>query len=310
MTRPVLLPLPGNEALADALAREMDSERGTLETRRFPDGESYIRIASDVEARAVVLVCTLDRPDDKTNPLIFAAETARELGASSVGLVAPYLPYMRQDRRFRPGEAVSARHFARLLAGVVDWLATVDPHLHRIRRLDDIYAIPTRVTHAAPLLAEWIRQNISDPLIVGPDVESEQWVAAVAAMASAPFVTFRKERLGDRKVRMVAPDLQPWSGRSPVLVDDIVSSGRTIVEASKLIVAAGLETPVCVAVHALLDAASEASLAGHVSRLVSTSTVPHPTSAIDISAPLARSCLDLLRRSSQSSRPSPPHGDH
>src|SRR6185503_12811188 len=122
-----------------------------------------------------IILCTLADPDAKFLPLIFAAATARELGAARVGLVAPYLAYMRQDRRFNPGEAVTSRYVAKLISGAFDWLVTVDPHLHRYGALGEIYTIPTRAIHAAPLMSDWIRRNVPDPLIVGPDSESEQW---------------------------------------------------------------------------------------------------------------------------------------
>src|SRR5690606_39789613 len=86
-----------------------------LETRRFPDGESYVRLHSDVAGRAVDLVCTLARPDEQLAMLLFTPDCARELGATEVNLVAPYLAYMRQDKRFNPGEAVSSLTFARVL---------------------------------------------------------------------------------------------------------------------------------------------------------------------------------------------------
>src|SRR3546814_2966154 len=76
-------------------------------------------------------------------PLRFAARAAREFGARSVGLIAPYLGYMRQDTRFHPGEAVSTPLFAQFLEEAFDWLVTVDPHLHRVERLQSLYRIPT-----------------------------------------------------------------------------------------------------------------------------------------------------------------------
>ncbi|WP_164119514.1 ribose-phosphate pyrophosphokinase-like domain-containing protein, partial [Stenotrophomonas maltophilia] len=85
----------------------------------------------------------LAQPNEKILPLIFAAATARELGAARVGLVAPYLAYMRQDRRFNPGEAVTSRQMAHLVSGAFDWMVTVDPHLHRYSDLSEIYSIPT-----------------------------------------------------------------------------------------------------------------------------------------------------------------------
>ena len=141
--RPLLLAYPGNEPLAESLRKALDADAVAFAMRRFPDGESYVRIDSDVQARPVALLCSLDDTDTRTLPLIFMADTLRELGARAVGLVAPYLAYMRQDRRFRPGEAVTSQSFARVLSAAFDWLVTVDPHLHRRHSLGEIYALPT-----------------------------------------------------------------------------------------------------------------------------------------------------------------------
>src|SRR3546814_4803631 len=95
-----------------------------LETRRFPDGESYVRLLTDVTDKCVDLVCTLARPDEGFLSLVFAADAARDLGVREVTLVAPYLSYMRQDRRFQLGEAVSSKSFARLVSATFDRLVT------------------------------------------------------------------------------------------------------------------------------------------------------------------------------------------
>jgi len=176
---PVLFPLPGNERMAAALADGLKGMGGRIDVRRFPDGDSYVRIDTTVSDRTVILVCTLDRPDEKFLQLSLVAATARDLGAAQVGLVCPYLPYMRQDARFRPGEAISSRYFAHLLEVSFDWLVTVDPHLHRIHSLNQLFAIPAAAVHAAPYLADWIRNNVENPLLIGPDSESEQWVGSV-----------------------------------------------------------------------------------------------------------------------------------
>jgi ribose-phosphate pyrophosphokinase len=215
MTVPLLLAMPGNETLAGKLAAQLGWDLERIETRPFPDGETYLRLPTNPEGRDVAMACTLDRPNDKLLSLLFAAATARELKARRVGLVCPYLAYMRQDRRFKPGEAVTSRQVASLLSDAFDWLVTVDPHLHRYGSLGDIYSIPTRVIHAAPLVARWIAANVADPLIVGPDSESEQWVAAVAKDAAAPHAVLEKKRLGDRKVEIRLGDLHRWKGRTP-----------------------------------------------------------------------------------------------
>ena len=276
----IYIPLPGNEAMASELASLTSSELGALELRRFPDEETYVRIASDVSGKAVELVCTLARPDPKLPGLLFAAYTARELGASSVGLIAPYLAYMRQDKRFSDGESVSSRHFARLLSGAFDRIVTVDPHLHRIHDLDEVFSINTKVVHAAPALADWIKAHVDKPLIIGPDSESEQWVSDVAERAGAPHLVLSKVRHGDRDVEVTAPGLENWAGHQPVLVDDIASSGRTMIEAAQHFETAGFPKPVCVVVHPLFADDAYTALRSMSSRVVSTNAISHPSADI------------------------------
>jgi ribose-phosphate pyrophosphokinase len=207
----LILPVPGNESFARHLAEAGGWELGAIETRRFPDGESYVRILSDVADRPVDLVCTLARPDDGFLRLAFAADAARALGASEVTLIAPYLSYMRQDRRFQPGEAVTSKTFARFLSSTFDRIVTVDPHLHRYPALSALYTIPADTLHAAPLLADWIAAEVDQPLIIGPDEESEQWVSAIARRIAAPYAVLRKIRHGDRNVDVQLPDVQSSS---------------------------------------------------------------------------------------------------
>ncbi|WP_445504389.1 ribose-phosphate pyrophosphokinase [Microvirga sp. G4-2] len=293
MTDVLVMALPGNEALAQLLAHRLDADLGTLETRRFPDEETYVRFRVDPKGRSLILVCTLDRPDPKFLSLAFAAAAAHDLGAASVGLVAPYLAYMRQDKRFHEGEAVTSTTFARLLSSGIDWLVTIDPHLHRHKILDELYLIPNRVGHAAPFMADWIRANVQRPLIIGPDVESEQWVAEVATRAGAPFRVLRKERRGDRDVEITVPDLGEVSDQTPVLVDDIISSGQTMLETARQLKEQGLAAPVCVAVHAIFADGVYAALQDVAALVATTNAVPHQSNAIDVAPLLANLAQDL-----------------
>ncbi len=297
MTASLLIAMHGNEPLSAKLADELHCELGQLETRQFPDGEAYLKFVSNPEARSVVIVCTLAHPNEKFLPLVLAAAAARELGASNVGLVAPYLAYMRQDRRFNPGEAVTSRQVAQLISEAFDWMVTVDPHLHRYSALGEIYSIPTRVVHAAPLVSRWIKTNVANPLIVGPDSESEQWVAAVASDADAPYCVLEKVRHGDRDVQITFKDMDRWRGRTAVLVDDIISSGRTMIEAVRLLTSSGWAPPVCIAVHGLFADNSDVLLAKAGARVVTTSSVPHATNEIDIAELLAGAIREVARDS-------------
>lgn len=244
----------------------------------------------------MILVSTLDRPDDKFLPLIFAAATARDLGASHVGLVCPYLAYMRQDKRFRPGEAISSVHFAKLLSGAVDWLITVDPHLHRRHSLAEIFSVPAVAVHAAPYLAAWIRENVPAPILIGPDSESEQWVASVAADVGAPYVVLDKVRKGDRDVEVSVPNLGRNADRTPVLIDDIISTGRTMVGAIRHFGRTAHRSPVCLGVHAVFsgDAYTALRRAG-AAKIVTCNTISHESNAIDMTAAIAQAVRPMFR---------------
>jgi ribose-phosphate pyrophosphokinase len=290
----VVLALPGGTQLAAQLARSLRCGWSELALHHFPDGETGVRIDAAVEGCCVILAGGLNQPDAKTLPLIFAADAARELGAAQVGLVAPYLAYMRQDKRFHPGEAVTSRSYARLLSASLDFLVTVDPHLHRLHRLDEIYSIRTQVVPAAPLIARWLRGHVASPWLIGPDEESAQWVAEVARLADAPWTVLHKTRRGDRDVGVRLASPERWPGRVPVLLDDIVSTGETMLAAASLLKKNGLGAPLCIAVHALFDdEAQRRLLESGASRVLSCDTVAHPSNAIRMASLLARAVRQL-----------------
>ena len=285
----LIVALPGSAALAADLAARLHCDWSELALHRFPDGESLVRLERPVRGRCVVLAGSLHQPDDKTLPLIFAADAARELGATQVGLVAPYLAYMRQDRRFHRGEAVTSRSYARLLSASLDFLVTVDPHLHRWQSLGDLYPIRTHAVASAPAVGRWLRGHVARPLLIGPDQESQQWVAQVAALAGAPWTVLAKRCRGDREVEVSMADHGPWPDCTPVLLDDIGSTGGTLLAATRAIANAGLPPPLCIVVHALFQAEGLQRLTqSGVSRVVSCDTVPHASNAIELGALLAK----------------------
>lgn len=293
--KPLLFAMPGNEAFTGLLEQAGGFEIGALQVRRFPDQECYVRVASDIAGRDAAIVCTLAHPDAQFLGLWYAAKTMRELGAQRIALVAPYLAYMRQDKRFKPGEAVTSNLFAELIGQIFDCLITADPHLHRFRSLSSLYSIPARTVSTAPMLAEWIGRNVDRPVIVGPDEESEQWAASVARSADAPYVVLHKTRLGDRDVRVAFSRVDVLQGRTPVLIDDIISSGKTMSEVARHLRVAGFAKPVCVAVHGVFDEATDSELrASGVASVVTTNTIPHAGGSIDVSALFAAPLLQQL----------------
>ena len=255
------------------------------ELRQFPDGEMYVRIDRPRLDDDAIVVGNLH--GDGFLAVAFLAGTARDLGARRVGLVAPYLAYMRQDSQFKAGEGVTARYFGRLVSSTVDWLVTVDPHLHRFDSLDGVYAIPTTIARAAPAIARWIADEVEHPVLVGPDAESVQWVSAVAEGCGAPFVILEKTRRGDRDVSITPPD-GPWNGHTPVLIDDIVSTGKTLVEATRQLRAAGSAAPMCIAIHAVFADAVDGELVEAGARgIITCNTIAHASNQICVADSLA-----------------------
>lgn len=264
---------------------------GEMEMRRFPDGESYIRIDSDVRDCEVAILCQLHQPDSKLMPLLLLADTLHDLGARRIGLIAPYLAYMRQDKRFKPGEGVTSHYVARLLSQHFDWLLTVDPHLHRISNLQEIYTIPARSLTAVAPMAAWIKANIDLPLVIGPDSESEQWAATVAELAGCPWEVLQKTRFGDRSVAVSLPHVDNYKNHTPVLVDDIISTGKTMVQTAAHLQAAGLCAPVCIAVHGIFADGALAEMQYHGLQVVTSNSIADPSNKIDLTPLISQALL-------------------
>jgi ribose-phosphate pyrophosphokinase len=281
--RNIVFALPGNEELAERIVSALPAIKGEAELRHFPDEESYVRTETDVLGSRVILVATLDHPDGKILPLYFLSKLCKELGAAKLTLVAPYLPYMRQDKRFKPGEAVTNKYFSELLSGFIDELITIDPHLHRMHSLSEIYPIPCQTLHVSPLIANYIKQNIKDPLLIGPDSESEQWIAEVAGMAKCPYLILQKERLGDKEVKISGPINKEYENSTPVLVDDIISTAYTMIKTVSLLKKESMRLPVCIGIHGLFPGNAFVELnASGVSDIVTSNTVRHSTNRIDV----------------------------
>ncbi|OZG71876.1 phosphoribosylpyrophosphate synthetase [Hahella sp. CCB-MM4] len=277
-----LFNLSSAHPIAERLLSDPDLQPGEFELRHFPDGESYICVTSKPSAEAAIF-CDLSAPNGKLLPLLLLADTLRDLGWRRITLLTPYLPYMRQDIRFKQGEGITSRYFAKILSASFDHLITIDPHLHRYHSLDEIYSLSSQVLSASAAIAQWIREEVPGGVIVGPDSESDQWVSSVARMAGCEQLVFNKTRAGDKDVSIDAGDLSQFQGRTPIMVDDIISTGRTMIEAAEQMVAMGLNPPVCIGVHALFaDDAWQAMLEAPLSRVVTCNTVQHPTNGIDV----------------------------
>jgi ribose-phosphate pyrophosphokinase len=249
---------------------------------RFPDGELKLTLPPRLGAEVRILR-SLHAPNEKLVELILAARAARELGAREVTLVAPYLAYMRQDSAFRPGEVVSQKIIGRLLADLFDAVVTVDPHLHRIATLSEAVPLARAVAlSAAPLIGHFVAMRGRNPMLVGPDAESAQWVHVAATYNGLPWTVCRKTRHGDTEVDVELPTAE-IRGRDVVLIDDVASSGHTLAAAARALIDAGAARVDAVVTHAVLAPEAGALLkAAGIGEFWSTDSVPHESNALSV----------------------------
>lgn len=260
---------------------------------RFPDGELKLQLPPELPPHVVVLR-TLDYPNEKLIELLLVARTARQLGAQHLTLVAPYLAYMRQDIAFHPGEAVSQRIVGRFLAGLFNAVITVDPHLHRVARLQEAVPVANAIVlSGAPLLSDLVATRRQQPMLIGPDEESLQWVTTAASRHGLDHAVCHKVRHGDRAVQVALPEVAVI-GRQIVLFDDVASTGHTVAQAARLLLAAGASSVDVAVTHALFagDAMQVMRDAG-VGEVWSTDCISHSSNAVSMAAPIGEALVQL-----------------
>ncbi|MEN8108635.1 MAG: ribose-phosphate diphosphokinase [Pseudomonadota bacterium] len=290
----LLIGFPDYREAAQRLARAAGIPYADALIHHFPDGETRLRLPEPLPGH-VIFCRTLDHPNSRLVELVLAAATARELGAKHITLIAPYLCYMRQDKAFQPGEAVSQRIVGTLLSQWIDALITVDAHLHRVHQLQDAVPVnPAINLSATAVMSAFLGKQMDNPFLVGPDEESEQWVAAIARDRDFDYCVARKQRFGDRQVRVSLPKAA-CRNRHIVLIDDVASTGRTL-EAATLGLARFEPASISVLVtHALFvgDAQERLRRAG-VSHIWSTDAIPHSSNVLHLDQLLAEA-LDGCR---------------
>ncbi|MEW5757275.1 MAG: ribose-phosphate diphosphokinase [Pseudomonadota bacterium] len=280
---------------AARLAAALGIAHQQIECHRFPDEEVRVCLPEQLPAH-ILIYRSLDRPDPKLIELLLTCKTARQLGTQRISLIAPYLCYMRQDVAFHPGESVSQRVIGEFLAGLVEDVLTIDPHLHRTHALAG--AIPAQravACTAAPLIGDFIAQRFQAPLMLGPDSESQQWVQTIAEGRQLEWAVAEKTRLGDRAVRITLPEVS-FTGKDVVLIDDVISSGHTMIEIAAQLKSHGIKSLHCIVTHALFAGDSyQRMLRAGFNGIWSSNSIPHPSNAIPLAGLIASKVRELLR---------------
>lgn len=280
----LILAFPDYLEQARRLAHRLDAPLAPVFLHHFPDGESLIRLSASLPDH--IIICrSLDRPNDKLIELLLCAKTARELGAERITLVAPYLCYMRQDIANHPGEAVSQRIVGQLLADLFDDVITVDPHLHRISHLNQAIPLKNALSlSATEAIGAYLKSRLNHAVLLGPDSESRQWVAGIAAETGFEYAVADKIRKGDRDIEITLPD-RNFTDLPVVIIDDMASTGRTLAQAVHLLQTAGADEIYAVITHALFCGDAEACIrATGIKEIWSTDSIRHPTSCIKLDA--------------------------
>jgi ribose-phosphate pyrophosphokinase len=276
------------EQLARSISTIMGATLIIPERRTFPDGEQYMRIKGDVRGQHVAVFQSLAyKPDQLLFEYCLMVDALKGGGARSVIGVFPYLAYARQDQVFRANEPLSARLVPRLIESAgTDRVITVDMHLHRFKEHTEVFRVPAQNLSAMSLLARYYRDRAktSAVIVIGPDSESEQWARVVSQELGAPCLILEKERLGDREVTVRGA--LPLEGRTALIVDDMVSTGKTMVEVISLLKKQGISKVDALVTHALLvEGASKRLKDAGLRELFYSDTIPGGEPSISV-APL------------------------
>jgi ribose-phosphate pyrophosphokinase len=274
--------LPASASDAARLAGRLKLPLHKIDQHFFPDRE--IRVTIGTVSSSAIIYASLDQPNDKLITLLLAAEALRRGGCTRIVLLCPYLCYMRQDTAFREGEAISQKAIGLLLSSVADRVITVDAHLHRTTDIANVFpGIESANLSATSAIAENLRAADIDPatVVIGPDSESSRWAGDLAERLGLGHTVAQKRRHGDRSVEITFDQPGVIAGRPALLIDDIVSSGETMITCAKALAAAGATSIDAIVTHALFPAqlCDDMAQAG-IRSIRSTHSVPHPTNSI------------------------------
>lgn len=271
---------------AGHLAIRVNAAHSQVNVHHFPDGESLVTIQPEhAKGRIVALYRSLHNPNEKLIETLLAAAALRDAGALKLILVAPYLPYMRQDCAFQPGQAVSQEVIGELLGRAFEGFITVQPHLHRTASLESVFGgKPALALPAVPAIVKSLKHTASPTtIVVGPDEESLELTREIATQLGLSWTVAKKHRYGDNSVELKLPDDLALAGRPAVIVDDVISTGGTVVALAQSLRAGGVTSIEVFAAHALYDEEDAYRIAAAgIRRVVSLDSTPHVTNGMSV----------------------------
>ncbi len=283
--KPILLTLYSEGELLDNLRMQLHADSLPVILHESADEETYIKIQGQIRGRLCLIFESLYNPNFKILPLLFLVRTLRDLGAQKIGLIAPFLPYTQNDNN-------SCRYFATLLSEYVDWVISVDVHWQKLS-LKEIYTIPTQLVSVEEEMAEWVGAKVKKPLILSFHHKTQNWIKQVAASIEAPY--FNLDTLGRYKTSAGFSEIYSYQSYTPILMDDVITSGKKMLKAVQRLEAMGLKPPVCLVIHGLfVQDAYESLLIAGAKRIITCNTIPHASNRIDLSGKIVEQLRPLL----------------
>ena len=290
-----------SQKLAASVAKELNDVFIRVETKKFPDGERYLRVHGDVDKEVTIIQSTGYPQDEHLVELLFLIKNLKDLGAEKVRVVVPYMGYARQERRFNDGEAISAKIVSELieLAGA-DEFVSINLHEDCVR---DFFNIPAYNLSAMPAIAEYIDKVVDDPLIIAPDKGALGFAEEIAGILNCNCTYLKKVRLGPDKVETTIAEVEDGEnnkvnissvkGKEAVIIDDIIATGGTIVNAINILKEQCAKNVRVCCVHPTLvnDAVSKIYAAGALN-LAGTDTLKSDVSFISVAKIIANHLND------------------
>ncbi len=281
-----------SQDLAAKVAEKLGKRLCYVESKKFPDGERYLKINGNIDDEVIIIQSTAYPQDENILELLFLIKTVKELGAKKVKVVMPYMGYARQEKRFNPGEAVSAKIVAELIeSSGADEFITFNIHEKCVL---DFFNIPAKTLSAMPAIAEFIKDNNEKPLIVAPDKGAYPFAQEIAKILDCECTYLSKVRLGPDKVETRIVDVRcdgadetvnvdAVKDKKAVIIDDIIATGGTIVNAIKILKQYGAKSVDVCCVHPILvNGATARIYEAGANSIISTNSISSDTSRVSL----------------------------
>ena len=257
-----------------------------LSLEDFPDGEMHLKFKDKIKNKTVVLVQSFyPHPNHSLIEVLFASSSAKDLGANKVILIAPYLAYLREDERISPGECISSKVIGEILSKNFDAIITVEPHIHR-HNLNKIFSIPVYKVNISELLKDYIKKNFKDVLIFGIDEGSGELVKKLHFNS----IVLNKKRKNYFNVSIKGKIPNFSKEKEVLIVDDIISTGSTMIEAIKFLKSRKVN---CFAVHPVFVGGALRELEKYADKIVSSNTIYNETNDLDVSNLIAKKLMEI-----------------